>query len=134
VGDPLRREPGGIVGLLTLPRHYWEAIEADLLAMGWTLADIPRRVSWRALLAYTRTAPRTSALYRVANPEAREWSPSDWLLADVVDQLQYLRYSLSGKGAKRPKPISRPGVEDKETTTFGGSHMELDEMKKWLGW
>jgi hypothetical protein len=102
--------------------------------MGWTLADVPRRVSWRALLAYARTAPRTSALYRVANPEEREWSPSDWLLADVVDQLQFLRYGFAGKGAKKPKPYPRPGVDDTTETTLGGSHMELDDMKKWLGW
>ncbi|WP_157695428.1 hypothetical protein [Nakamurella panacisegetis] len=70
----------------------------------------------------------------MANPEQAEWDPNSWILADVVDQLQWLRFALSGKGAKKPKAYRRPGVEDENETTFGGSHMELDAMKDWLGW
>ena len=134
MGRAFRGEPGGIVGLLSLPQDHWDAIEADLLGMGWTLADVPTVVSWRALLAYCRNAPRASALFRVANAEQAEWGPAEWIAADLVDQLQWLRFALSGKGAKKPKPYPRPGVEDETTTTFGGSHMDLDEMKDWLGW
>lgn len=43
------------------------------MGMGWTLADVPGRLSWRALWAFLLHCPATSATYR----ERERW------LADV---------------------------------------------------
>lgn len=87
---------GGIVGLLSLPREDWEAIEADLLRDGFTLSDVPRRVTWRALLV------------KVRNP----WRSGDYVSALTVDALQVLIWQNTEdgqKGVNMPAPIPRPG-------------------------
>lgn len=102
------------MGLLALPRESWEAIEADLLDKGFTLADVPGRVTWRALIAMIKHSPRSSALTREMFAEEVSWSVTDHLLAGILDYSALIAWLNSDtKKNKRPDPIKRPGVEPK---------------------
>lgn len=94
---------GGIVGLLTLPKAEWEAIEARLLGMGFTMHDVPQRVSWRAIIAMLQ------------NP----WQPGDYVAALGVDVLQRLWWAKTQDGHDNrnpPEPLPRPGEERQKAT------------------
>ena len=113
MGRAFRCRAGGIAALLSQSRESWEAIEADLLPMGWTLADVPHRFGWRPLLAYLRHAPRESAVYRVAFGAPAKWGDLEYLTALVVDYLAVQVWMNSEDGHKkrnRPKPVPRPGA------------------------
>lgn len=127
VGDHV----GGIAGLLTAPREQWGAVEADLLSQGFVLADVPHRVTWRALNAFLRYAPRESAVFRLTGPEKYRWTETDYLLAVAVDLLQAMVWQRSKPGTARPKPIKRPGQIDPDRR-FGSAAMTLDEARDWV--
>lgn len=96
MGCAFGRRPGGICGLLDLPREDWEAIESDLLSRGFTLADIPERVSWRAVVAMLRWP----------------WGHAEHLAASVVDLLAVLVWQNTDdgqRGVNRPERLPRPG-------------------------
>lgn len=133
MGRALRDQPGGIVGLLKLPREQWEAIEADLVDRGFTLADIPRRLSWRALSTWVSHAPTRTATVRIAHPEREGWESEDYWFAAIVDSLAALRFMWARKGARRPEPIQRPGHKPNQRV-FRGAPLPIDEMQEWLGW
>lgn len=97
----LRCECGGICGLLTLPREEWEAIESRLLKRGFVLADVPRRVSWRA----------------VQSMLVEPWEDSEYLTAALLDVTRLLLWAKTEDGQRnmnRPKPIPRPGDARRE--------------------
>lgn len=126
-----RGGPGGIQGLLTLSRETWEAIESDLLRKGFTLADVPGRVSWRAVIAMQRHSRQDDAVFKDAFGDKASWTVTDHLLACLVDLSNMLVWMQSADGQKnrnRPKPIERPGDrEDLEALPVGadGSIGEL---------
>jgi Family of unknown function (DUF5361) len=135
VGGALRRVRGGICGLLSLERAQWEAIEADLLARGFTLADIPRRVSWRALKVFISHAPRESAIFRVAGPVSAQWDTAEHLLAAAVDLLRvsvWQKTKDGSTGRNQPKPIKRPGDLDPNRKFGGRTVMDLTEARDWV--
>jgi hypothetical protein len=131
VGRLVRYYVGGIAGLLTLPREQWEAVEADLLSQGFTLADVPTRVTWRAIKAFVRFAPRDSAVFRLTGPASMRWTDTDYLLAVAVDLLQAMVWQRSKPGTARPKPIRRPGQIDPDRTFGAGGLMSPAEAYKW---
>lgn len=128
---PLGLWPGGIQSLLTAPRSQWEAIEADLLAVGFTVADIPARVTWRALLAFASHSRRDSALYQEGRREQSgdyaQYSQLEHLVSVLIDSVRETSYGIAvlqwmyqcahtEKGQpiprqpKLPVPLERPGV------------------------
>jgi hypothetical protein len=90
----------------------WEAIEADLFALGLTIDDVPGRFSWRAFRNWLRFAPRESAAYRQAFPDA-PWSPLETRVADIADLLNGLIWVTKrahfDKVGDPPEPLPRPG-------------------------
>jgi Family of unknown function (DUF5361) len=135
VGQALRYHAGGIAGLLTLERAQWEALESDLLGAGFVLADIPHRVTWRAVLMALQHSRRESAVARVVGGQRVSWGANEHLLAVAVDLLQVLVWMQSTDGQKnrnRPKPLPRPGVEPVGDRRFGDAQMTVDEAKAWL--
>lgn len=106
----LRDEYGGIASLLTLPREQWEALEADLLRCGFTMADVPKRVSHRALLALARHSSKDSAFARAQNDGMEIWGALEHISANVFDVLASANWQRSGNAnAARPQPYPRPG-------------------------
>lgn len=96
MGGALRRVRGGIARLLTLPREEWEAIESRLLSRGFTLADVPGRVTWRAVKVMLR----------------HPWQDAEHLAALQVDVARLLLWTKTedgSKGRNQPDPIPRPG-------------------------
>lgn len=115
MGSPLGHHRGGIAGLLVLPAEDWAAIEARLLDRGFTLKDIPHRVSWRAVMSM------------VQNP----WTAGDYVTALAVDTLRLLWWAKTADGANGenpPQPIPRPGDaarKAKETAALIAAAIEV---------
>lgn len=87
----------------------------DLLDKGFTLADVPGRVTWADLMAMVRRSPRTSALFQETFGEQALLSTTDHLLLDLYDLTAMLLWMQSAdgqKGRNRPKPRKRPGAKD----------------------
>ena len=68
------------------------------------------------------------------DPELAIWGGSlktNALLADIVDLLALINANLvalgSGKKAKKPKPIKRPGDKDKQV--IGKNAVPIDELR-----
>lgn len=124
------------------------------------MADVPHRVSWRALLAMYRYAPKGSAVQRVV-AETAAWDTRTELSALTVDLLTILAWQQTADGQSKhpknqPKPLPRPwhidhpsnaprlageaGLADQAGLTsgpesrFGDAAMTLDDTRKWLGW
>ena len=139
MGGALRDRCGGIVGLLTLPREQWQAIEADLLDRGFTYADVGSRVTWRALYAMVRHTRRGTALYSVVFGEAGQWGPAEHLTASLVDIQQvmlWMKTQDGQDGTNRPTPVRRPGAEapeDQDTQHFGSS-ADAILVSEWDAW
>lgn len=66
--------------------------------------------------------------------ERTAWSDTNYLLADILDDLNFIAWRLARWGSKnnsnRPKPIPRPG--EKKQTHKQGMAMPLDELKRFL--
>lgn len=142
MGHFLRRHRGGIAGLLLLPSRHWQAIESDLTDVGWSLADIPGRLSWRGLLNWLRFRPATSMSYRVTHPHTEvPFTPAENRLADVADLLNLLLFAFIQANSRRsigqpPAPLPRPGVAAKgqpgDRQIGSGAGRPLDEMQTML--
>lgn len=127
-----RCEPGGIQSLLSLPREQWEALEADLLRAGFTLADIPGRVSWRAVKSMVKHSGPDSALHRwVTRKQPPRWGYTEYLLADLIDLVALLWWAKTEDGQKnrnRPKPTPRQGVKAPTTdVVLGGKGVPVED-------
>lgn len=114
--QPLRAGSGGILGLVLLLTEYTGEVEADLQRYyGLPLTDAyTGRLSWRRLLNLLTNLPPESALGR---RRAGPWGLVEQLLAATVDELRVSNWQRAQMGTKErikpPKPIPRPGVEDK---------------------
>ena len=106
-----------------------------MVQRSFTLSDVPGRVTWRALLAMIKYSQRTSAVVRETFGAEASWSVTDHLLAGVLDYSALIAWLASDtKKNKRPKPIQRPGVEEKtDDLAFGaGSTVKVSEF--WSLW
>ncbi|WP_216395533.1 DUF5361 domain-containing protein [Arcanobacterium phocae] len=62
-----------------------------------------------------------------------DWQDTEYLLAVVIDQLNWLIWSKTAdgqKGRNRPEPIPRPGVKPDQRTQVRGQVMTLAEADK----
>lgn len=131
MGRPFRSFSGGILSLLDLPREYWEALEADLLRSGFTLADIPHKVTWRAVKARFEYTSQGDALHLALHGEAVKWSDQEHLTAILVDLIALLVWFKTEDGRKnrnRPKKVPRPGVEHVEGVSLGSGGVPVEEF------
>lgn len=123
---------GGILSLLDLPREQWEALESDLMRVGYTAADVPRRLSWRALKAFVAHVRPGDAFYHQLHGEVAEWSAQEHLTANLIDLVMLLvwfKTSDGQKGRNRPKPVQRPGVnQQSEGVSLGGAGVPVEEF------
>lgn len=129
MGRTQRCFAGKLLSLLTLPAEQWEAIEADLLDKGFVLADVPGRVTWRAVLAMVKHSPRTSAVVREAFGDEVSWSITDHLLAGILDYSALIAWLNSDtKKNERPEPVTRPGQKKSEQSM--GTAVPVSEFQR----
>lgn len=141
-----RAEHKKLTALAVIVYEHYDALNYDLMTRTkWTLEDLGFGLSFRSLLSFVTYLPHDSALYRAMNPEKAEevlWQNTallPQLVASVVDELRMLQFVYTQAHTKknirnkRPKPIPRPGVEDKDTKTIKGDVFESVEAfeKKW---
>lgn len=109
------------------------------MAAGWTLEDVPRRLSYPALLAFIGHLPMSSAFHRVRSPEESQWTgealvPS--LLAQVGYRLDILAWQQSKdgqKGRNRPRPWATPWVKNSEARTIGRGAIPASQWEEFWG-
>jgi hypothetical protein len=88
-----------------------------------------KRLTWRLLVGLVKHSPPDSALMRVTHGEQVAWSAGEYLLAIVVDLLQYLVWFQTKdghEGRNRPKPVTRPGTRPVDGTSLGGRGIASD--------
>lgn len=141
MGRVLGREPGGIFGLLEFHDEHQEAVERDLIVLGLRWRDVgTKALTWRDLSAIVTAAQPGSAIYRALTAEGSGWTATEYILADVYDAIERVRFYTAGaagiKRPRKPKPYPRPGVtaKDRDVRTFRTTPMPIDEMRAWLGW
>lgn len=115
----LRDLAGGIEGLLSHSREEWDALEADMAAAGWTLSDVPGRVSWRAVIQMFRHARAGSALFRAVHGDSAVYSQETHAivtLTETIEEFMWLFRTSKIDPRKqavppRPKKHPRPGID-----------------------
>lgn len=123
-------------GLLELIEDHGEALEADLLAAGWRLRDIPSdRFDWHDLLVFVRHISVNSRLFTKIRPKEAGWDLPTLLLAEAVDQLRWLHWAkteAAANGGDPPAPIPRPGVAPQEKRPGSGKikGMPMEKAKQ----
>lgn len=107
---------------------------------GATLADVPEHLSWSALRSFVSHLDASSELVSELAPESAHWqgeSRIPMILADIFDQLSWLRYEFAcantPKGKTRPtrpKPYPRPGASPQDET-MGKKPIAVSEFDSW---
>lgn len=105
--------------------------------MGLRLRDLgSEEFTWADLRALIRHAPRDSAIVRAVHPEKSQWGVDSYLLAIIGDAARWMMWSKTKDGQrnrKRPKPIPRPGGNEKASGRFDDIEpLPLDEAKRRL--
>jgi len=79
------------------------------------------RLSSRRLAVLVRHLPRDSATLREIHADAADWSVTDYLLANAVDQLAEANWMFAtvnrdedADAPEYPKPVPRPGAGEPE--------------------
>ena len=129
-----------MIGLADFIEDNREAVENDLLRVGYTLNDVGVSLSWDALKSFLTYSRPDSALYRKINPEMSEWASqikTNYILADIYDQLSatnmMLRALVTHKRSRPPEPYKRPGMKDKRVQRMGSKPLEsVTEMREWI--
>lgn len=103
------------------------------------LADVPHRLSWRALLAVVRHSPRTSALARHLVPAVEHTAQLEVMRAAeyALRLLLWSKTKDAETGRNRPKPIRFPWEPKIADAGFGDVRpdvLPVDEMRARLGW
>lgn len=144
-----RRSPaGGIADLAGIIAEHGGAVDYDLMTLtSFTLDDLGRALSWRALSHFVAHLPPTSALVREMHPEmgaTLAWADGSMvapLLADLIDSVAYGRWeylaSRVPKGKKRPrvpKRMPRPWEKaevEKGERRVGSDPIPISEFDSW---
>ena len=128
------------MSLLLSPARFLDALEADLVAAGYSFDDVPERLPWRALFAFLDHLPADSALARAREPEKAEWAahgPTPFLLAAMGHRLDVLAWQQTKdgqKGRKKPKPWPTPWSDpDKDVQRIGRGAIPASEWDDFWG-
>lgn len=104
---------------------------------GFTLDDIPARLSYRALNSFVTHLGLDSALAAEVLPDESAWgtaTKTNTILADIFDMLGIINANLVGIGSrkrpKQPKPYPRP--KQKERQKYGHDALPIDELREWI--
>lgn len=133
----VRRDAGGIAGLVGVLRDHREAIEYDLLRIGLRLDHLgTRRLTWRDLLVMVRKAQPESALYKSMNPQWQRTHELSMLqsMEFTLRWLQWAKTSDGHNGRNVPEPSYLPWDDRPDDGSIRGDVMDVDEAADWLGW
>lgn len=89
-------------------------------------------MDWGALKSFIKFLPPQSALGVELYPENR-WSQDTYFLADLIDCIQGLIWSLGGGKGTKPKPVKRP-TEDKEVKVLDMTPQEFRDKWSSVKW
>ncbi|VXB22498.1 DUF5361 domain-containing protein [Citricoccus sp. K5] len=105
------------------------------MTAGWTLEDVPRRLSWPALHAFVTHLKPDSALGWLVDPQAALWvsgANATSLLASIGHRLDILAWQPTKngqKGRKPPEPWETPWVKSKKRRTIGAGPIPASEWE-----
>lgn len=138
MGEALGYHAGGIRSLDVLIEAHRVPLEFDLIGLGLRLRDLGTdALTWSDLWAICSCASPDSALSRALHPDSAQWRLGELLLADIADSLRWIAWTKSRAaqrpGARPPKRIPRPGVED-DREQIGTTQMSVEDMDAFLGW
>lgn len=130
MGGTLRHLHGGIVGLLSIVMAHRIAVEGELIRRGLRLGDVGSdRCTWSDLRAIVYTAEPGSYLAAVLGVP---WATTEYMLANVVDLLAAGNWQRGGdKSARKPRPMPRPGDDDRATQKFGADPIAPEDFEDW---
>lgn len=127
---------GGILGALGVLKDHWGAVERDLAAAHWSMAEFLEQLPFSAFISFIMHSPPTSAVF---HEKHKGWTVNDHLQAQSIDALNLLVWSKTvdaqEKNPKhRPKPIPRPGMEavveeKRKSMTVGEYQKRLEERR-----
>jgi hypothetical protein len=106
------------------------AVEGELIRRGLRIRDLgSERCTWSDLKAVIYTADPGSHL---ASALGAPWGVADYMMANVIDLLNAGNWQRGGnKNSPRPKPIQRPGEEDKGVKRFGADPVAPEAFDEW---
>lgn len=121
-----------LISLLLIVARYSLALEYDLMTKtAYTLDDLGRSLTWRALFSFVCGLDKTSLLWQQMNGDKKEealWEKQaliPQLLALLIDEVRNMQYiyasSHSKKPIKQPEPIPRPHIKKNSDTKHYGS-------------
>lgn len=104
--------------LLALIDKHSEPLEVDLIDKGLRLRDCPSpQFNWRDLSVLVRFSGPHSNLFGATSPKTAGWDRLAMLMADAVDDLNWLVWAktkAAADGGDPPDPLERPGVKSKQ--------------------
>lgn len=110
------------------------------MAAGWTLEDVPRKLSWPALYAFVTHLPAASALSRVMDPESALWMSGGNLTSLIaavgyrLDMANWQRSKDGQKNRRRPEPWETPWAKNKNRRTIGAGPIPASQWEDfWNG-
>jgi hypothetical protein len=76
-----------------------------------------------------RHLPRESSTHQKLAGDGAQWGVTEHLLALMADSLRAANWQRGGGKGQRPRPLPRPGHDDKDVTTIKGKSRTMAEMK-----
>lgn len=123
-----------MIGALELIERHPNEARVEVLRHGRTLDDLgTKRLPWMDAVAIFSTTSPGHPLYDAMFPDSAQWDHHAMLLAAILDSLN-IQIWQGGKRRRAdfPRPIPRPGVEDKHERKFGGKPVEIEDMQAFL--
>ena len=121
--------------------EHREAVNYDLIKVGYTIEDIGGALPWSAFNDFLKKIGPDSALIKEMDPEGARWATTlktNEILADIFDLLAYFRnevvYRLAGQSPKEPQLYKRPGAGQKEDKKkhIGQGALPMPELEEWI--
>jgi Family of unknown function (DUF5361) len=129
---------GEIRGLIELIGKHPDPLEMDLIDKGLRLRDCPSAgFNWRDLKLIVEYLGPDSKLVAETQPDNAHWDKHAYLLADIVDGINWLCWSKTEDAHKRngnpPDPVPRPGVKKKGRAGFNTKPIPMQRARELAG-
>lgn len=123
-----------------MPAAHLDALEADLVAAGWSWDDVPHRLPWRAVLAFVEHPAPNSAFRAATRPEEAAWADPAFLAFLIsrvefqVRQGNWMQSKDAQRRTNKPKPIPTPwDTRDANRHVIGAGAIPASEWDDFWG-